>query len=434
MNNLHSHKNGLGNRMNKAIYLKTNSCEKWAINNLHIWMKVGVTLGYPIYIVCDKDTLIEEIKKLEFYESVSIIPSVRTGEIKKVTDAIATEGWKKAAHAHLTTFYDAYERGYSDFWNIDADDIFLCLPIDRIVELLIKVEDKAESSNDVCTSLDMWYSRSEGTYWSFGITFVRRVGLWKNWISGYCDFNNWNAEFGNVDNYFGFLAREKCKGINLWYCDNLIFFHQDNDLGRRLIRSGIYHFHDGKVEFPVTKAFGAFSEIASYPILDEVCKIPMLITDEEAKDVMVYNTEDEHIIFGFGRYEWYDVEGKAVSRIRLNRYMDSLQDGFKLIVFGTGHMFSQKRELIESIYDIHCVADNNSQLWGQKIGEKYNCISPQQITEMDNILVLILVEREDFISEIAKQLRELGLKFLTYSDWCKICFCDYGGYDEALQF
>ena len=68
-------------------------------------------------------------------------------EVQNIIKGFSNERWKNAGYAHITTFYHARQNGIDRFWNIDADDTFICLRKDRIIELLSQVEKKAVSDH-----------------------------------------------------------------------------------------------------------------------------------------------------------------------------------------------------------------------------------------------------------------------------------------------
>lgn len=78
----------------------------------------------------------------------------------------------------------------------------------------------------------------------------------------------------------------------------------------------------------------------------------------------------------------------------------------KIIIFGLGRKFAYEKERIENYADsIVAYCDNDSQRWGEKIGESY-VISPSEIQQTDFDYIVVT---SDSYKEISVQLLSLGV-------------------------
>ena len=134
----------------KAMYLKVNRSEDYAIKNLSRWIDASFLMGMDCYVVCDDEALKKKInEQLIIYRDIGFIKSNKGDELTYIVKNIANRNWINAAYAHLTTFF--HSRGkYDFFWNIDADDTRMCVSIDRMVEILKGVEKYSEDKKIGC--------------------------------------------------------------------------------------------------------------------------------------------------------------------------------------------------------------------------------------------------------------------------------------------
>lgn len=194
--------------MRKAFYLKINRDETFAYRNLERWIEISCLFGADCYILCDQERIKDAIIQKNLLLGKPIfISSDRNEENVKIAHNITTnEKWLNVALAHMTTFWNANVNGYDYFWNIDADDTFLCLSSERIRELLALCESYAEEQQIDGFSLDMWRTVTGGIHWSFGITYINAHKNWKNIIEGHStdpDYKNRNDSIrSNIDWFF----------------------------------------------------------------------------------------------------------------------------------------------------------------------------------------------------------------------------------------
>jgi hypothetical protein len=113
----------------KAMYLKVNRCEEYAIKNLSRWIDAAYLIDADCYIICDNEELESKIReKILFYTDVIFLKSINSEQLDYIVNNIANRNWINAAYAHLTTFLHARDKCWG-FWNIDAGDTINCLSI-----------------------------------------------------------------------------------------------------------------------------------------------------------------------------------------------------------------------------------------------------------------------------------------------------------------
>ena len=197
--------------------------------------------------------------------------------------------WYGAAYAHGTTFQHAARNGYEQFWNIDADDTFFALSPSRLSELLMKVQNYATDKAISLFSLDMWYSRSRGNHWSFGITYTddridwMRTMLNEDNIRGFIESK---PGLRNIDAYFSYLRNKKAAKIETFCFENLRFVHYSNDLLRRGFTSGIFHWKEGRLRFPIAEHWFGLEDLGG-DIAKDVIRLSIGITEEESQEAML---------------------------------------------------------------------------------------------------------------------------------------------------
>ena len=412
--------------MKKAIYLKTNRIEDWAIDNLHIWMKIAVSLEYDAYIICDNDHLCDLISGMEFSENFTIIRSIRDQEVKPIVEKVTVPRWHKAAYAHLTTFFHAKKMGYDWIWNIDADDTLFCLPIDRVVDCLKQVEEYAIEKRIDCFSLDMWYSKLGGTDWSFGITYSNAQIDWGRIIREYsANYQTGGLLNENIDNYFHYLRKSGAAKIETWYLENLRFIHFAVDMMRRFVQSGVYHWKDGVLYSPIAGLFGEMNEVDRFCIVPDTIKFDIGITDEESKKTVLYCSRDGHERSLFPHNSWTDIEGRKIVLLRQKEFNVNKfgKEDVGYILFGAGSFCLYHLPIIQKYNRIRFVADNNEEKQGEIISG-VKCIAKEEIMDIENSVVVIMTGDLNSSDEISKQLSLTGIKSIHIKEWERAVFAD----------
>lgn len=403
----------------KAIYLKINRCEEFAMRNLSRWIDVSYLMDADCYILCDDDFIVEKINdELLLSDMCYFIKSDKGLWSTKIVESIANRNWKNAAYAHLTTFIHAKDNEYTEFWNIDADDTMICLTVDRIKELLENVESRAKANNIDCFSLDMWRTKWKGEHWSFGITYTSACVNWKEIITQYCDDEEYknikNAMNYNIDCFFSYLKDNADVRIETFYVENLKFIHYSNDFFKGLISSAFYHWKQGKLMYPIMNVCVGIDEMSEYDIYDDVIGIDIGIKDEEARNILTYYSRDGHEFRGY--VEWNEIINKKIYEVKMKKYMQKKDLSGEIICFGVGNCLDNNVEKIKSICDLKYVCDNDSKKWNKHFYGNIICISPEELKHMKNVLVIIMVYSKTVADNIAQQLDAMGIINYDYAE------------------
>ena len=228
---------------------------------------------------------------MSFRSEIEFLASERDdSRVKRIVKGFSNERWENVGYAHITTFYHAKMNGFGSFWNIDADDTFICLSPERTMELLLMVERKAAEEKVSLFSLDMWYSKSCVNHWTFGISYadnsVDWLGMMEKHIS---EKNEYASNPPNMDGYFTYLRSHAEYRIESFYVENMRFLHYSNDFFRRPWASGFYHWKGGKLEFPLLMDCFGIQNLGVVAVPNEVSKIDLRVSDEEARLAMVRN-------------------------------------------------------------------------------------------------------------------------------------------------
>ena len=96
----------------------------------------------------------------------------------------------------------------------------------------------------------------------------------------------------------------------------------------------------------------------------------------------------------------------------------------KIIIFGTGQYWNNRKKYILNTCDIVCFLDNNPNKWNKKLCNKW-INNPDNILNCDFDYVLIMCKSKD---EIYKQLIRLGVssqKIITYKQFKEMILKEY---------
>ena len=277
--------------INVIFYLKINRKEKYTFSNLQHWIHIIECIPNSCtYIICDDNNLKEAVlEQVVFTKNSFIFMESYKGcsALDYVVSNITNDRWQNAGYAHLSTFWHAKENGYPAFWNIDADDTCICLSPHRAAEMLSEAEEYGKKNKIDLFSLDMWITRTKGYHWTFGITYVNNSVDWFGIMRKYCRDENFKAgQIQNVDGYFTNLKNRTNLKIETFYAENLKFVHYADDLLRRPDGSGFFHWKEGKLILPIIRYCMGMESIGVLQIADEVVKLCMGITDNEAMEFL----------------------------------------------------------------------------------------------------------------------------------------------------
>lgn len=404
--------------MRKAFYLKINRDETFAYRNLERWIDISCLFGADCYILCDQEKIKDTILRKNLLLGQTIfIHSDRNTENKRIAQNITTdEKWLNAALAHMTTFWNANANGYDYFWNIDADDTFMCLSSERIKELLMLCESYAEEQQIDGFSLDMWRTVTGGGHWSFGITYINAHRNWHYIIEKHStdlDYKNRNDSIrSNIDWFFTYL-KEVEKNIRLeTFCfENLKFIHYAGDFIDKPIDSGFYHWKNGKLMFPMLVYCFGMEEIGRLDIAKDIIRFEMDIEDREARGVLAFYVQGWNVLWknadNYVEADYLISEKIAVQKRK--RYIESCVEKPSVILFGVGRCFWDHYQELKRAYEIGYVCDNDSRKWGRKFGG-IMCISPEELKGLKNLFVIITVYEKITVNEIQEQLLGLGIE------------------------
>lgn len=261
-----------------VFYLKVNRLADYTLPCIQHWINVINNMGADFYFLCDNKKLQNEILRWICFPNMNVkfISSSKCSQLRKIVKNISTRFWIKATYAHLTTFFHAKKTGVRSFWNIDADDTFFAMPIEKLSKYLKKVEEYAEAYNISAFSLDMHRSRTFGRHWSFGITFTRMSIDWFHILEQNTDskwqklYDKYDYEF-NLDWFFTYLRDYKNLKIESFYLDNTMFIHWGNFL-LNIIGAAVFSWENNRVKFPIILGVLGDENFGDIPICPDCIK------------------------------------------------------------------------------------------------------------------------------------------------------------------
>lgn len=419
-----------------AFYLKVNRDNSYVISNLKHWLDaVMLYEGGFAYILCDNPTLKQRIlntltleaERTEFLES-----DRNCGEINEILTSICGDNkWFKVGQAHLKTHWHACEKQYPYFWNIDADDTYICLDPIRIAEMFKIVEKYSIDNSIKMNSLDMWLSMSvnerwtKGGHWSLGIVFVDNQVSWPRILAKHCHDDEFQKntflldQDMNLDWYFTYLRNIKAERIETFYFENMRFMHFYDYFINFPHLSSFCYWREGKLHYPILEScFGSRSR-AEIDIAPDIHKLDMNIKDDEALLSLVSCSKE---VFSF----WFDIRDK---RIEVGDLMKRRCDLFlkkvkktKIICWGAGMAFYRNYELIKKAYNLEYVCDSDSDKWGKILIDNVKCIAPDDLKDdRDDIFVLVTIDSPAVNHKIIHKLIEMGIQsFDHFDNWIEI--------------
>lgn len=69
---------------------------------------------------------------------------------------------------------------------------------------------------------------------------------------------------------------------------------------------------------------------------------------------------------------------------------------------------------IKKYTDISYVCDNDPDKWGTELEQGTRCISPKQLSEMKDVLVVIMVDSVKVSFDNLEELQEMGIQKVTH--------------------
>ena len=290
----------------KAIYLKINRQEKYTYRNLKCWLDIlSFFPEYRVYLLCDNQALIEQVKtEIDIeWDKIEVIQSCRDNErLKYIVQNVANEHWQNAGYAHLTTFLHAKENQFDAFWNIDADDTVFCLPAEQTAQILRNVEKYSEADDEFgAIGLDMWVTFTKALHWSLGITYINGNVEWIKIMMDHCQDTKFKENYikkiqpQNVDGYLSYLKDFVMDNgeFKTFYVDGLRFIHYADDFFKRPLSSGMFYWKDGYMILPILYYCFDDKVCGKIKIPSEIVRIDMPVSEEGFRTFMdLYPMED----------------------------------------------------------------------------------------------------------------------------------------------
>lgn len=408
-----------------VFYLKINREKEYTLTNLRHWIDAAsVNKGNIIYILCDNETLKDKIMaafelngdKIRFLKSI-----YDDKDIEEIINNTSLGTWKKIAYAHLTTFLHARENNFREFWNIDADDTFLCMDALRLSEVFSQVEEYCKEHRIHLSNLDMWHSvsRYEGwsdvLHWSFGMTYTDNSVDWIPILKNHMrdeQYRRMKKLHSNIDWYFTYLSRYTELNIKSFYIENLRFIHYYGNFIDYPHKGTIYHYKNGKLTFPILKYCFGLEEMGEINIAGDDIKIEMGLSDSEATVSLIGSCMEKEV---FARELKKIKNVDNLAKKRAENY--KLKKGYKSIVFyGAGDYLYRNYEILKEAEVVEYISDSNPSKWGQEIFEGVVCMPPDEIKGLEDYVVIIAVEQVTMAFEIAGYLRRNGIAEVDHID------------------
>lgn len=408
-----------------VFYLKVNREKEYTLTNLRHWIDVAsINKENLIYILCDNEKLKNEIiatfdlngNTIRFLKS-----EYNDKDIEEIVNSTTLGAWKKIAYAHLSTFLHARENNFSEFWNIDADDTFLCMDPLRLSEVLSQVEEYCKEHGIHLSNLDMWHSVSryeewsDVLHWSFGMTYTDNSVDWITILKKHMrdeKYHRMKKLHSNIDWYFTYLSKNTELNIKSFYFENLKFIHYYGNFIDYPHKGTVYHYKDGKLTFPILKYCFGLEEMGEIEIADDSIKFEIGLSDSEATVSLIGSCMEKEV-FARELKKIKDIDDMAPRRAENYK----LKNGYKSIVFyGAGDYLNRNYEILKKVGVIEYISDSNPSKWGKEIFEGIVCISPEEIKRLEDYIVIIAVEQVTMAFEIAGYLRKKGITEVDHID------------------
>ena len=418
--------------INMVFYLKVNRENSYVIPNLRHWLDAAMLYeNSVIYILTDNIDLKNRISAEISIDTTRVffIKSERNNADMNtiLNDICVTEKWVRIGQAHLTTHWHANKNNYPFFWNIDADDTYIFLDAIRIVEMLKCVEKYSVDNKIHMNALDMWRSVSfheqweAGKHWSLGVVFVDNRIDWKNTLMTYSKREkkarkNIVTDEDNIDWYFTYLKDINAESIETFYFENMKFAHFYDYFLNYSHRSGICHWKDGAIHYPILEHCYGSKSREKIMIAEDVHKLDIGIEDDEAL-LSAISCSRETVTF----YEDIHNDELKIGELMRKRCELFLKNNHsKQIVFwGAGNKFFRNYGLIKKGYDIEFVCDSDPSKWRKDYIDTVECISPEKLSAIkEDTFVVVMIDSAATNHKIIRKLLDMGItKFDHFENW-----------------
>ncbi len=284
----------------RIFYLKVHRVHRTAIDCIRQWVNIVNKMHAFIYFVCDNPNMKEEIykniklpnKKFKFIKSDR---KTLRHEINKILHKVErAKMWKRIAYSLLTPYVHAQKNNIHVSYNIDADDILLCAEPKKVAEAFIEAENYALKNDIDLLNFDMFYSKSYGVHWSFGVVICTNPSNCLNTLKTNTDWRTnkkliekynicWLDKFNfNVDWFFTFLRDTNQLNMKTFYIENAVVAHMPDII----LEHGwafMLQWKDNNIHFPILTNFYKRAVWDNVPIPAECIKIDVNLQDEDYK-------------------------------------------------------------------------------------------------------------------------------------------------------
>lgn len=95
-------------------------------------------------------------------------------------------------------------------------------------------------------------------------------------------------------------------------------------------------------------------------------------------------------------------------------------ENMTIVVWGAGNCLLRNLNRIQDFYELKYVCDNDVLKWGKEIYDGIYCISPAQLKEMKDVVVIICIDNVSVAFKIANQLLDMGIcNFDHVENWLR---------------
>lgn len=284
----------------RVFYLKVHRVHRTSFDCIRQWVNVAGEMNAFIYFVCDNPEMQREIlnrikfpnKNFKFIKSDR--KTIKT-QIQKILHNVERQAlWERIAFSMMTPFIHAVKNKTQISYNIDADDILLCIEPKKIRDAFLKAEEYAYLKKLDLFNIDMFLSKSFGVHWSFGVVLctnpqkcldvVKRNTNWrenKKLINEYkiCWLDKFNF---NVDWLFTFLRDTKQLNMGTFCINNALVAHMPDII----LEHGwafMLKWKDNNAYFPILQQLYLRKVWDSVPIPTNCCIINVDLSEDDYK-------------------------------------------------------------------------------------------------------------------------------------------------------
>lgn len=323
----------------RIFYLKVHRVHRTSFDCIRQWLDVAEKMNAFIYFVCDNPEMELKIKQMclpnRFFAFIKSDRHTLKPEIKKILHKVERQAmWERIAYSMITPFIHAAKNKAAISYNIDADDILLCVEPEKIKQAFLKAEEYARSNNIDLFNIDMFFSKSFGVHWSFGVVLctnpqkcINAIKSNTNWRTNHELINqfklSWLNKFNfNVDWLFTFLRDTKQLNMKTFYIEKALVAHMPDII----LEHGwafMLQWKDNNTHFPILSDFYKREIWDSVPIPNECIKIDIDLKEDDYKKFLG-NFYDFGVGFEMDMLH-YAKERSLISDVLHNKYAQTPQ-------------------------------------------------------------------------------------------------------------